>query len=332
MPLRARAPSRFGRRAGATACLLGALVCASPARGQGGADKAAAQVLFDEGKALLTDGRYAEACPKLEESLRLDRGIGTLLYLAECFERTGRTASAWVHFTEAAELAKQEQDAREKIASDRAERLAPLLSTLAIEVPAASEVPGLAVMRDGTEIGRPLWGRATPVDPGEHVLRAAAPGRVVWESKVTVRASSDRVVVRVPPLVAAAPPPAPPPRIEQPPKIIDRPPPPSSGATQRILGLGVGGLGLVSVGVGAVFGLSAISKNDRADAACPAGACTPEGVSLGEDALRQANVSTVFFVVGGVLVAGGAALFLTAPRGAVAAGVRPSPSGFAVRF
>ena len=58
--------------------------------------RAAAAVLFEDGRKLKDEGKLAEACPKLEESQRLDPGIGTLYHLADCYERSGRTASAWV--------------------------------------------------------------------------------------------------------------------------------------------------------------------------------------------------------------------------------------------
>ena len=49
-------------------------------------DEAAARVLFGEGRKLAAAGDYAAACPKFEESFRLDPGIGTGFNLADCWE------------------------------------------------------------------------------------------------------------------------------------------------------------------------------------------------------------------------------------------------------
>lgn len=68
---------------------LATLAVAPVAAAQG---KSPADVLFDEGTALMNAGKYAEACPKLEQSLKLDPGIGGMLWLADCYERAGRTA------------------------------------------------------------------------------------------------------------------------------------------------------------------------------------------------------------------------------------------------
>src|SRR5437868_5846248 len=86
------------------------VVLSGEAGAQEGNDKAAADVLFEQGRELLNSGSIAAACPKLEESLRLDRGIGTMLYLAECWKRAGKTASAWAQFREAEDLAAREND------------------------------------------------------------------------------------------------------------------------------------------------------------------------------------------------------------------------------
>src|SRR5687768_18046990 len=103
-------------------------------------NKAAAEALFDHAKRLHAAGRYAEACPKFAESQKLDAGVGTLLYLADCYEKIGQTASAWAGFREAAAAAKNAgQEEREKIARDRAAGLEPQLSRLTITVEGGGE-------------------------------------------------------------------------------------------------------------------------------------------------------------------------------------------------
>src|SRR5688572_3120545 len=61
--------------------------------------------LFDQGRKLMGDGNYALAAQKLEESHRLEPAPGTLLNLAECYVKLGRTASAWSTYRTAAALA-----------------------------------------------------------------------------------------------------------------------------------------------------------------------------------------------------------------------------------
>ena len=68
-------------------------------------EQAAAEALFQEARQLMKTGAYAEACPKLFDSNRLDTAVGTLLYLGECYEKSGKTASAWTTFLAAAESA-----------------------------------------------------------------------------------------------------------------------------------------------------------------------------------------------------------------------------------
>ncbi len=170
------------------------------------ADKAAAQTLFDEGRKLMADGKFAEACPKLAESQKLDPGVGTQFHLADCYEHVGQTASAWAAFLEAAAGAKSlGQTERERVARERAAALAPRLSKLTIVAARGADVAGLEIKRDGSAVGRPLWGSAVPVDPGSHVVEAAAPGKKPWRTTVQVIGEQASLVVTVPALEQAPP-------------------------------------------------------------------------------------------------------------------------------
>jgi hypothetical protein len=316
-PVHARGPAL------ALVLALAPCLASAPAHAQrAGVDsKAAAEALFDHGRQLHAAGRYAEACPKFAESQKLDAGVGTLLYLADCYEKIGQTASAWAGFREAAAAAKNAgQEEREKIARDRAAALEPHLSRLTITVDAGGEA--VEVRRNGVPVGKPLWGTAIPVDPGRHTLSASAPGKKTWTGRVDVAHNGAAASIRVP-------------------RLVDAPasPPPgdaagggdgSRGAGQRAAGLVLGGVGIGGLVLGAVFGAQAIAKDGDADNNCRPDdptLCTQRGLDLADDASTAATVSTIAFAAGGVALLAGGLLFFTAPRGAPATrGARHAPA------
>ena len=301
--------------------LYGCLLCSSlslaTTTARAGSDAPAAQALFNEAKKLMVDGRWAEACPKLEESQKLDPGIGTEFNLANCYEHTGRSASAWAVFLNVAGEAKAAgQAAREKVARDRAAALEPKVSKLIISV-RASDVP-VKVTRDGLDVGRSQWATPIPIDAGEHRIVASAPGKKTWEKAVRVAADGVSVTVEVPPLQ-------------------DDPNARSAeseggenganeehpGRTQRLAGIVVGAVGIAAIGVGTYFGLASRSKRDDADSHCNSdNRCDPDGLSLRDDALHNGTISTIAFAAGGAALVGGIILFATAPK------ARSSQSGW----
>ena len=175
---------------------------ASVSAGAGSGDDpiAVAEALFQEGRRLLERGDAHAACPKLAESLRLDRATGTLLALAMCHEVDGHLASAWAEYLEVIARAKRDGRAdREEAARQYAHALEARLSTLDIAVPAAvARIPGLVVQRDGVALESPAWSTAVPIDPGPHVVSAAAPGRQGFTATVVVGAVGDHQTVAVP--------------------------------------------------------------------------------------------------------------------------------------
>jgi hypothetical protein len=305
-------------------CLAGLVfsatcMCPRWAHADAATDKAAAEALFQEARTLLDQGKYAEACKQLEASNRLDAGLGTLLYLADCYEKAGRTASAWATFREAASLARGRGDeSRATVANDRADALEPKLSKLWLTV-ADDNPPGLVVERDGSEIPKASWGVALPVDPGTHTFRARAPGKEEWTVSVDIEGDAQTAKIEVPVLTDA---PEPSQASTEARAATTSAAPPgadtgaSDGSGQRMAGYVVGGVGVVGLVLGSVFGIRAISQNDDSLTACAPDdptRCTPHGKDLRDSAQTSATISTIAFGVGGAALAAGVVLVLTAP-------------------
>ena len=280
-----------------------------------GADRALADSLFIDAKRLMNAGNYAEACPKLAESERLDPGGGTLLNLAVCHENEGRTATAWLEFKEALAWARRDaRSDRAQLAFEHGAALEPKLAHLTITVDPKADVQGLAMTLDGAVVAKPAWGTAVPVDPGVHVIAATAPGKKRRETRVTISQIGATQAFTFEPLEEAEAPASAPPvqatSVTEPASEAPR----SNGNGQRVAGFVVGGVGLVTIGVGSVLGLDAIAKRKDSDARC-VGACDAEGVRLNDDAKQYATASNIAFGIGLVGVGVGTVLVLTAGHG-----------------
>ena len=97
--------------------------------------------------------------------------------------------------------------------------------------------------------------------------------------------------------------------------------------------------GAVGIGVGAVFGIVALSKLGQSnDGPCGANnRCNAIGLDLRRQSGEAATVSTIGFAAGAAALAGGVAIYLTAPRGprdekgvAVTPSVGPGGAGLAL--
>jgi len=281
-------------------------------------DNALALKLFDEGRSLLTAGKVAEACRKLEESWRLDPLPGTLLNLAVCHEQEGRTASAVVEFRQARALAERDhRDDRLSLADQHLHAIEGKVSSLVIVVSPDADRPDLSISRDGTAVGRTVWGSRIPMDPGEHVVEASAPGKKSWKAVVQVAPDGDVQTVTLKALEDAEPLPAPsPPPV---PAVLPPPPPPPSAvvagehhamSTRKTIGLASAAAGVVGLGIGSYFGVVAIQKHGDPGATCATTPCSNESTSLNNQAGTAADISTAAFAAGLVALGVGAFLWL----------------------
>ena len=264
-------------------------------------NKVQAEALFEEGRKLMDQQHYDEACKKLEGSQKLDPGAGTLLNLAACYEKNGQIASAWVTYKDAAAAsAGRHQDWVDQ-ANAKATELGPKLSHLTIVV--SQNLSNLAITRDGAVVPAPSLGAAIPIDAGAHTIEAHAPGYKPFVTKITVGASQDSQTVNVPALEVDT-------------TAADSPT--SNGSGQKILGGALAGVGAVGLIVGSVFGVVALDKKSSANnpKLCSPDftVCNAEGTSDVNAAKSDGFISTVALIGGGVFVAAGAVIFLTAPR------------------
>ncbi len=315
----------------------------------------AAQAAFDEGRRLVAAGDTVNGCPKLELSERLSPNVDVLLAVADCYERQGRTATAWVRFVEAANAAASAHLAdREQAARAHAAALVPVLPKLVITVTDPNATPGLQVTRDGAPVGPEQWGVAVAADPGPYALADSAPGHAPWKMTIMVAGAGVTTQATVPVLASAAPAAAPlvapvvplsagSAAAPTPPGGAPNPAPPgpnatppqqgspaasgapaspgvdsgpSSGGVQRAIALVSGGLGLAFTGVGIGAGLHAQSKRDAAKKFCDGTACrTQEGLDDTTEAVNAGNLATAGFVAGALGIVGGVTLWFTAPTG-----------------
>ena len=340
-PIRRPTHAASGHRAAwlGPALVVGSLAWPGVTSAQSASERAAtAQGLYESAVERIKAGRIDQACPKLEESQRLDPAMGTQFFLATCYEGTGRPTSAWSLFIDVAATAKAAGNTlRETTARARAAALEPRLPRMTVILAAATAaLPGLEVTRDELLVKPVVWGSPVPVDMGEHTVRATAPGKVPFELRVRITQLGQRLQVDVPPLLDGASPvnpelaPAPsdPVKPESVPPSDPAPgaPPRPSFPAQRIAAVATGSVGVAGLVAGGVLGLMARWAWRRADAACPRHlACTPEAHAESARSLSLATGSTITFIGGGAAVAGGLILWLTTPASKPSADPRVVP-------
>jgi hypothetical protein len=236
-----------------------------------------AQGLFDDARELMEHSLFAEACPKLATSFRLDPATGTLLNLAVCYEQQGKTASAYYAFVNARARAVQEGNAqRQLLAEQRITALEPTLSRVAITQP--EPVLGLWIAIDGVRTDAVHLGAAFPLDPGRHVLEYGAPNRVPISLTIEVTAPGEKLLIQLQPLQTAP--------IKKPAVTIGPPPPvgPTESNDTAWAAVGISyGLALSGAVATAYFGFRAKSEWDDRNRICASG-CTEDAKLAGQRA------------------------------------------------
>jgi hypothetical protein len=269
-------------------------------------ERAVAEQLFTRGRQLMATGQTEQACREFQAAAQLSQTAGVRLNLAACWQKLGRTASAWAMYGEALDIGERNGNSAAADAARQSQAaLAGQLCYLTVQVPAPSRVPGLVLTRDGKILPHAAWGVHVPVDPGRHTITARAPGRQGWSTTREVSAPGARDTVVVAPL-------------------RPRPTPNAPGKTRRTLAWVSAGVGLAGLAVGGVTGALTLSRKTAIKAHCTGLSCDAQGKTAADQARGLGLVSTIGFSVGLVGIASAVVLFATSP-GTHASGQRGAP-------
>ncbi|MGH7293437.1 MAG: tetratricopeptide repeat protein [Polyangiaceae bacterium] len=300
------------RLRGGIAAALVVTATARPALAQAPPDSVAAEALFREGRRLIDQRRFAEACTKLEDSEQLDPAVGTLFSLGECYEAQARKASAWFAYREAETLAARRRDDRRANAQTKAAALEPQLSHLVLRLSDPRDAVHVSV--DGQPLSPAALDAPLPVDPGPH--RVEVHGERAYEETVRVAGNGVTVEVAVPSLLSAAP-----------------ASPLAARDWKRPVAIGLVGLGSATAAVGGVLGLQAIVKARDVRAQCgDAPTCSSaQGVHDSSVGATYADASSVLLPLGLAIAAVGVVILLTS-HASVEPVVGPGRAGLDARW
>ena len=284
-------------------------------------DIASARKLGFEGITLADKGNCAAAVDKLARAEKLFHAPTTLVRLGECQVQLGRVVEGSENLGRASreELAANAPAAFVAARARAKKGLAAAIAKLAhakVTVKAPPNVT-VTVAVDSVTVPAANVGEDRALDPGPHLVEATAPGYLVASAAINLREGGSEEVTLT--LQADPNPPAgkPPPPPE---KKAAAPPPPISAevAPNRTVAYVLLGVGVVGVGVGAVFGLNALSKKDELSTACPNNECRTSQEGELDSAKTSGTVSTIAFGVGGAALVVGGILFFTASSGSSA--------------
>jgi hypothetical protein len=305
-------------RARRAAILISLFVSPSAAFAQ---DKDAdAERLFREGQQLMGEKRFGEACPKFEAAYRKDQQLGTLLNLAYCHKEQGAIWQAWLEFREAelkaTELKRQD---RREFAQKRMAELERSLARVVVDPPTKVEL--VEVLVEDRRIPEAEKGAIFAAEPGQRKLTFRAKGKKQATQLVSITKNERPQRVQVPEMedqpkepVVAEPAPPPPPPPASTPRPSQKPKEHEGWGAQKKIAVAAGGVGILGVAVGAVFGVKTMFGHVCVDG--PATQCTRQ---VRDDASTWGAISTVSFIVGGVALGTAAVLWLTAPSSSGAA-------------
>jgi hypothetical protein len=254
-------------------------------------DVAAAEVLFQKGRAAMEGGDYETAGANFAESYHLDAAVGTVMNLAVCEEKLGMLAKSWEHWQHALR-ALSPNDRRRQFVEERIAALEADLPTLTIVVK-VDNPQRIELERNGVALGQVAWGVAVPVDPGVHEVVVKSPGHRPRRYQIEVAKGEARSV-----------------EVTTGPKLPERISEPNQTSSRVTWAYVVGGMGLAGLGTALATGIMLQRTKDTVDENCLDNVCNAEGMRAVRNGKKQLAANTTGFIVAGVGLGTGATLLL----------------------
>jgi tetratricopeptide (TPR) repeat protein len=261
---------------------------------------------FYRALSLQDQGRWAEALELLEKVAETRESAQVRFNIAFNLEHLGRLAAAARGYERAIELATQSGAENVVSAShDRLGRLAERIARLVVR-PAGE---GVQVVLDGEALEERALGRPVPVDVGDHLIHAEAPGYKPFRTSLSLAGGETRELrIALEPIVlerpAVAAPKAPPPAPRPPPPL----PPESKPSALPYI---AGGAAVLSVATAAVFYALRQDALDTMREGCDGGQCPEALRSTNEQGMLYTTVANVALATGIGLAGVSAGLFIS---------------------
>lgn len=286
--------------------------------------------LYDEALRAMDAKDYATACPMLEQVTRaVPDGLGAKFSLAECYEESGRLATAYEMFlrVETQTRAKGQAERREKAAA-RAVALESRLARLTIVVPQSlASGFGIRVTLDDMPIDASKWGTARFVDAGTHQVGVVAKGGRQWQRQIEI-ADGDTQEIAVRDIVGLSPRELPTSNLQDPSSSANETadvPKSKVGSVFPVWQVVAGGIGLAAIGAGVALKLDSVAAERRLVDRCGDDLICKRGMGYdpGEDNARK-NRGFGLFV--GLTSAGTAAIGASAIGTIATRSVKKAPT------
>lgn len=324
--------SRLGL-AFALAAVLGAVASGAYAAEPTAQEKETARAMMDEGHARRNAGDHQSALAQFQ-------GANAIMHVPTTGLEVAREQAALGLLVEARDTLQAvlrtpvTSDEPEVFRAARAnaatfdEALEKRIPALRISVTGAATGGPLQVSVDAIQVAVPALAGPFKVNPGRHVVSAAAAGAEAHEEVEVV----DGQIASVTLTLSA---PSEPQRVDVAEAPVESPSPREGKSNQRAWAVAVGGAGVALVGVGAFFGVRTLSDKATVEDNCNTSLsrCTPTGENAKASRSTAEAVSTIA-TLGGVAAMGvGAYLWLSggphpSTRGALSLRMAPD---FAVR-